>query len=501
MRPELAHLFTRPFWLDEWHTAMVANRATLPELFSDLYRGSDLGPPLLHLIAWTLARIDGHVPPTGARLVSFCSVFAALVFVYLILRRRVGRVSSVAGALAVASHSLVVFHAFEFRYYCLWLGFCAAVAWTLGIDRQLVRSRRRDVALAVLSVLLCLTHWLAAGTLILMCAGAAATFGRDWRAGLRRVAPAVAGLATVVLGLPLVRAQRASVVQVSWMKDPGLRDVLHILDMYWAGAVVIAAVLVILVALVLPSLKSAATGMLSAASRDPSIVAVVALFALPLGMVVVSLSFPAMHTRYSITTALASAPLVACAVEILGLRATGPLQFVAMRAARGGIFLIALVLLWANALSVAIYASQQALTIDASRRYLSQACRQNLPVVFQTRHVMYQTTDGNLGAWGGCQLRYMALSDATIDRIFRPGTTARRFYRFENEIARLHEGIYDYPRVWTEAHVDSLPRFMLFGWDDSLPPGYKSVQAFAKAVFPGHAVTRLTEDVTLFERQ
>ena len=501
MRPELAHLFTRPFWLDEWHTAMVANRATLSELFADQFRGSDLGPPLLHLIAWTLARIDGHVPPTGARLVSFVSVLAAVVFVFLILRRRFGRVSSVAGALAVASHNLVVFHAFEFRYYCLWLGFCAAVAWTLGIDRQVARSRRRDVALAVLSVLLCLTHWLAAGTLILMCAGAVATFGRDWRAGLRRVAPAAAGLVAVILSIPLVRSQRAAVVEVSWMPDPDLGDVLHVLDTYWAGAVLIVAILVILIAYVVPSLKSVTTELLGASARDASVVAVLALFALPLGMIVVSAVFPAMHNRYSITTVLAWAPVVAAAVEILGVRVTRAAQLFAMRAARVGVFLIVLVLLWANGLSAAVFASQQAITIHASRGFLAQACQRNLPVVFQTRHVMYQTTGANLGDWGACELRYVALSDATIDRIFRPGTTPRRFFRFENEIARLHEGIYDYPRVWTEAHVDSLPKFLLFGWDDSLPPGYKDVVAFGSAVFPGHTVTRLTEDVALFERR
>jgi hypothetical protein len=499
---ELAHLFTRPFWLDEWHTALVANRATLAEVFSDLYRGSDLGPPLLHVIAWMLARMGGgHLLPVAARVVSFSAVLVTLVFVFLILRRRVGRVASVAGMLAVASHYFVAFHAFEFRYYCLWLAFCAAVAWTVGLDHQQTRSRRRDVMLAVLSVLLSLTHWLAVGSLVLMCAGAAASFGRSWRAGVRRVAPAAAGVVTVLAFIPFVRAQRASVVEKSWMPDPALSDVLAVLDMYWAGIVLVFAVVIILIAFLVRALKEPVAGLLRSGARDPSIGASLALFALPLGMVVVSIVFPAMHNRYSIATVIAWAPLVALAVELLGQQVPRRGLLVTMRVARVALFLIMVFKLWANALNSAIFASTQAISIDVSRKALDQACRQGVPIVFQTRHVMYPTTDGPLGRTGSCETHYLAMSNGTLDRMFRPGSNPPRFFRFENEIARLHERLYDYPRVWTQAHVDSLPRFLLFAWDDVLPAGYRDATAFGKAVFPDHTVTRLTEGFALFERR
>jgi hypothetical protein len=499
---ELAHLFTRPFWLDEWHTAMVANRATLSEVFSDLYRGSDLGPPLLHVIAWVLARLGGgQLPPTSARIVSFGAIVVTLIFVFLALRRRFGRVASSAGILAIATHYIVMFHMFEFRYYGLWLAFCAAVAWTLGVDAERGRSRRRDIMLGLLSVLLCLTHWLALGSLMLLCAGALVTFGRDWRSGLRRIAPAAAGAVVVMLSIPFVRAQRASVLETSWMRDPGLTEVLAVLNTYWGGFVLSLAVLVILAAFVIPALKTSVTGSIRGAARDPSIGALFAMAGLPLGMVVVSIGFPAMHNRYSIATVLAWAPLVALAVELLGQGVSQRPLLVMMRAARVGMFLLMLFLLWARGLSTAVSASHQAISIDASRRALDHACRQGLPIVFQTRHVMYPTTNGPYGGPAVCETHYLAISDSTLGRMFRPGSNAPRFLRFENEIARLHERIYDYPSVWTQAHVDSLPRFLLFAWDDVLPAGYRDAASFGKAVFPDHTVTRLTEGFALFERR
>jgi hypothetical protein len=55
--------------------------------------------------------------------------------------------------------------------------------------------------------------------------------------------------------------------------------------------------------------------------------------------------------------------------------------------------------------------------------------------------------------------------------------------------------------VATQAYLDSLPRFLLLGWDHSFPAGFKSAELFGKAVFPNHRVTRITGDLSIVERQ
>jgi len=488
MRPEFAHLFTRPFWLDEWHTNLVANRASLTQVFSDLYHGSDMGPPLVHVIAWTLARITGEVTPVGARIVSLLSVLLALLFVFLILRRRFGLAASIAGALAVASHQLVVAHAFELRYYCLWLAFAAGFAWSLTLDSDRVSSRRRDVAVAIMAALLCLTHWLAVLSLGLMCVGAMASFERDWRAGLRRVMPATAGFLAVVLSVPLVLAQRAAVVETSWMPNVTLGIAATTVNTFWGGKILILAVLVILVGLLRAQVKGPLKHSLAGAIRDPGTAALFSLLAVPLLMAILSISYPAMHPRYSIAALLAWAPVVALAVQSIG------------RIARGFFFVVLLLFLWVSLVDLTIEATRFIYSASGGKTALARACGMNLPVVFQVRHLMYPSTDGASRRWARCDTRYLAVPSATLDRMFRGGYLSR-FFRFENEIARLHERLYGYPKVAAQAQLDSVPRFLLVGWDDSFPAGYKSVEHFGGAVFPNHHITRISEDLALLERR
>ena len=490
MRPELADLFTRPFWLDEWHTNLVANRSSLTQVFSDLYHGSDMGPPLVHVIAWTLARITGEVTPVGARIVSLLSVLLALTFVFLILRRRLGAAASIAGALAVASHHLVVAHAFELRYYCLWLALAAGFAWALSLDSDRVRSRRRDIVVAIMAVLLCMTHWLAVLSLGLMCVGAVASYGRDWRTGLRRVMPATAGFLAVALSVPLVLAQRSAVVETSWMPDVTLGIVLGTLNTFWGGKILVLAVLVILVGLLRVQAKGPLKQTLVGAIRDPGTAALFSLLALPLLMAILSIGYPAMHSRYSIAALLAWAPVVAVAVQSVG------------RVMRGIAYVVLLLFLWVSLVDMTIEAHRFAYSATAGKAALARACGMNLPVVFQVRHLMYPSTDGASTRWRGarCDTRFLAVSNATLDRMFPRGHLSR-FFRFENEIARLHERLYGYPKVAAQAQLDSVPRFIVVGWDDSFPAGYKSVEHFGAAVFPTFRVSRINEDLALFERR
>src|SRR5690349_17107182 len=128
MRNDLGILFTRPFWLDEWHTILVARRDSLRQVFSDLYNGSDFGPPFTHVVAWAYGKAFG-LTPVPLRLLSFTFVIAGLVFLFFALRRRFDGFASLAGVLAVASHQLVVSQSLEWRFYAPWVTFACALAW------------------------------------------------------------------------------------------------------------------------------------------------------------------------------------------------------------------------------------------------------------------------------------------------------------------------------------------------------------------------------------
>ena len=222
---------------------------------------------------------------------------------------------------------------------------------------------------------------------------------------------------------------------------------------------------------------------------------------MPIGMVAATVVVTTTHNRYAMVTVLAWAPLVAFAVDVLGQRVPRIPARIAMGTARGLVVALALFLIWANTINAAVFASREAIAVHVRRRGLDHVCRDGVPVVFQTRHLMYPTTNGPYNRPGRCELRYLALSNETVGRMFLSGSKPDRFLRFENEIARLHERLYDYPRVWTDAQVNALPRFLMFGWDEILPSAYRDAAAFGKAVFPNHTVTRLTEGFMLFERR
>src|SRR5687767_6878006 len=171
MRDDLWVLFTRPFWLDEWHTILVARRDSIGQIFSDLYHGSDFGPPFTHLVAWAYGKIFG-LTPVSLRILSLAFVLTGLVLLFFALRRRFDAMPSLAGVLAVASHQLMISQSLEWRFYAPWVMFACALAWAFTIDDDKAVSRRRDVAIALSAMGMVTSHWFGVITLGLMTAAA-----------------------------------------------------------------------------------------------------------------------------------------------------------------------------------------------------------------------------------------------------------------------------------------------------------------------------------------
>src|SRR5688572_29061049 len=125
-----AILLTRPFWVDEWFTFLVTSRSNAFAMLPDLASGADGGTGVFHGAIWLVRRIAGS-DPAVLRAFSLACVLSALLLVYALLRRHVGRDAAVVAVLAVGAHPLVVAHSYEARFYGPWLLCAAFYAWTL----------------------------------------------------------------------------------------------------------------------------------------------------------------------------------------------------------------------------------------------------------------------------------------------------------------------------------------------------------------------------------
>ncbi len=462
----------------------------MTEVLADLRAGSDFAPPLLHFIVWLMHRAFGTVTPAIAHTFSFLCVVGGLVFVYLTLRRRFDRLPSLIGPLAILSHRLVVRHAFELRFYAPMLLFCGALAWLLSLDADRPVSRRRDIAIAFTAVLLCTVHWFGVLSLGLLAAGAVASFGSRWKEGLRRVAPASAGIVALLACLPLFLGQRASITEPTWIPDLNMVQVTLMANLVWFAATPLVATAVLLVGYLRRSTRAARGAAIGSALRDPGFAGLLALTLMPVLLVVISIRQPSMIPRYTITALLAWAPLLALAAQSL------PRWPRAAAVAWVG-FSLLLVLGRATG-------EQRVWSIYIANgvSQLRQACRMNLPVLFQSRQLMYPVA---LQHRDECRLaRVLEFGDPALDLLYPAGspmTPWRRFTRVEGEFARMHERLYGFPLVSNLADLDTVPRFVFVSSNNTLPAGYRDIRSFGPVAFPHHRFRRVGEVLTLFERQ
>ena len=484
MRPDLSLLFDRPFWLDEWHAVLPASRPSLGAVLSDLHAGSDFAPPFLHVSLWLLRVITGggELTPTLARSFTAACVVGAIVLVYLTLRRSFAVAPSVAGALVCATHGLVIAYAFEARFYAPWLLWAAAFAWALACHPEersdegsavAPRSRRRDIAIALSSIGLCTSHWFGVITLGLMCLGAVIALRREWRAAVRLLLPAVAGLVSLAVSLPLFFGQRGAIREKSWIAELSWAQFRDLILMYWSSTPLLLALAAVAAALLLPRFKEPLRAAALPALRDPSIAALIAVAAMPFVQTIISIKQPAMLPRYGLTAVLAWAPLVSLAVQMLP------------RAARVAcVFLLSLGVLLQIGSQLGVQRGVNEMVANDGR-LLRDACASKAGVAFVTRVQMYYYTDELRQSCS--QGAYLILPPETLARLFAgPNAFAQRQHRTEAEFALLHQRLYGFPRTVTPAQLDSLPHFVVMVEPWSIPRDAAGREFFSRVVFPRH---------------
>lgn len=515
-----AVLWTRPLWFDEiCCTLFVVEGAASPvEVVRRVAAGMDYAPPLLHLIVWSAGRIAGEVTPVVLRAVSFACVSGALLFTYFALRRRFAPSPSAAGVLAVASHALVIAHAFEGRFYGPWLLFAAAFAWVLGSDPQRRSSGRRDVGIAIAAVLLATIHWFGIVSLALM-ATAAALAARargtatsldspdpgppPWTTALRHVAPAALGAAALALCLPLMLSHRASALALDalWVPSLSAAQVGVIVRLFFLSTVPIAALVLLLIATLRdsparepddagdsPSPASPRGAPRRRVLGDPSLAALAALALFPVALGAISVVLqPSMLDRYAIVTVLAWAPLAAAAAATLP------------RAGRLAVVAFAALMTVLAARRVIAEKREFARMVALDSAAYERAATMDMPVVFASLHTAYPVAGPRRAER---RARFLELPDSTIsDMIPQPRLAwLRRHVTIERNIARGHARAYGFPVLVSQAQLDTARAFVLVGSDESFPRLYKRLDLFAARVFPRHRARRLTDNLALFER-
>lgn len=487
-----AILFTRPFWVDEWFTVLVTSRSSAFAMLSDLASGADGGTGLFHGAIWLVRQLVGAAPVV-LRAFSLLCVFGALLLVYALLRRRVGRDAAIVGILAVGSHAMVVAHSYEARFYGPWLLCAAFYAWTLGRATE-PASARAKLAQALAAALLCGIHFYGVLSFVPMVIGAIASQGLGrWRSTLRALAPSVAGVVMVLAIAPLALAQKRSFTVKTWIPEFDLAQLGALLKEYWFAGVPLVLVTAVTIAWLVRRGSASEANPLAAARSilaEPGIAALAALAAVPLALALVSIAGqPSMLSRYTIVSALWWAPVTAIAIEYLG-RIPG-------RIARLAFVWMWLVAYTGEVRSKMLFAAE----VSASRNAMRIAGDSTL-VLTPSVHMMYPLVAESLG--GTSRLRFLALPDSMLARIFPARTSTERdggAAYAERDLARIHSSRFAFPVVLDPASTDTLPTFMVLGSQLRLRPGFRDLNQFAADVFPEWELTLLGPELGILRRK
>jgi hypothetical protein len=219
-------------WLDEHSLGRSPTTRASTHAMAAVRGGVETNPPTMYLILWPIAKAIGGLNEVGLRVFAFASIVTALAGVYTICRHCFGPLESLVGALALAAHPLIVFHAFEAR-------FLRPVAGGNGVVRR-GRScafARRHSKFSDDDARRVRTGDPRRDDALLRRRRGAADFGdrRDFptraqpRQRVPRLIPPTCGLVAALLCVPFVLGQRAGLHVRTWIDPASLSDVKDVL--------------------------------------------------------------------------------------------------------------------------------------------------------------------------------------------------------------------------------------------------------------------------------
>jgi len=463
-------LVTRPFWLDEIHTVLVASAPSVRASIQSLAAGVDFNLPAAYLLYRGVGDIAGELSEVPLRLAAAVCVIGAVTAAYLLLRDRFSRSSAAAGALVVWSQSVVVNSAFEARFYAPWL--LAIGCLLLAVRRAVQRppTLLSSALLALASIITCLVHYF--GVLAWLAAvGVAIAHGRRTLPDTaRRLSPAVAGPVALAGCVPLYLHQRAVLSVPTWIPPVSVGGVLFLLAVLFLPPPTIAA----LVCWVVGSMRSppkSATNRPAYAATTLGAWLLVGQSTVPIVLACVSLfGQPVTQPRYWVAGSLAAAPIVA-AVVTRGGRVLGAV-----------VVAVTLGWSWTSLRNERTAAERQAARVREDIAITTRLSESGELVVFRRRHSLYPVWRARPGL-----ASKVALLDATA---VYPDD---RFLAVERDVARAHLKQFGFPHIMTTGELHDVASFYLIEFYAGRAP--------TRAEFPDHDIRPVAPRVFSISRR
>ena len=462
---------TRPLWLDEIHTRLVAQSATVSEVVRNLAAGADFNPPTVFLLYRAIGALAGGLSETTMRMVAALCVVGALTTVFVLLRERFSRPAAASGVLAVWSQSVVVNAAFEARFYGPWL--LAAGCLLLALRRAVTLERQSwgsSAALAIASIAVCTVHYFGIVSWAAAIAVAVLRVRRNGAATVRLL-PALAGPVATAACIPLYLDQRAALTVATWIPPVTVAGVLLLLSVTLLPPPTIAAVVCGAVESFArrPRPQPPHTERGFAIGLGPALL--LGQVAVPITLAIFSLIVqPATQPRYWIVGAFAAAPIVALAVSF-----TGPVLATVVGVTT---------LVW-SASTVRMErgaAEAHARRIDEDAAVVASSKDSGALVVARRRHTIYPLLEREP------TLRSrLALFDASATK---PDDA---FMAVERDVATAHRRLFGFPRIVTPAGLDSVQTIFFLELDSTKSP--------TRVEFPHHEVTRIARRAYVLDRR
>ena len=308
------NLFGHVLWLDETLTWTIANDPSFAHAMAAVRGGVETNPPTMYLILWPIARVLGGLNEVGLRVFSFASIVTALAGIYTICGHRFGPIESFVGALVLAAHPLIVFHAFEARFYGPWL---AATVWYVVMIMRLRDSKSRSlgsmIVACALAILAATMHYFGVVAVLLISTADVVFDSRPPGPRGRRLIPPACGLAAALLCIPFILGQRAGLHVRTWIEPSSLSEVKDVLVALFGPPSLLVILLATWACIILRGAPDDAN---DASEQSPPDLRVL----IPLGslllfpLLIIAFAFlvqPALKDRYLILAVAPLAPLAA----------------------------------------------------------------------------------------------------------------------------------------------------------------------------------------------
>jgi hypothetical protein len=459
-------MVTKPFWLDEVSTYLVAGTQSLPESIRSLAAGADSNPPTGFLLYRLGALVAGGLSPITARVVTVACVVGALTTVYLLLRDQFSTWPAAIGAMAVWAQQVVMHAAFDARLYGPLLLASGCMLLVLPRTVRHAPTLVSAVSLALVSAVLCTIHYfgiltwgIAIATVVLFGPG-------SWTATIRRLLPSIAGPLALAACAPLYFGQRASLTVPTWMPDLTALGAARLLAIFFLTLPVAIA----LGCWVLIVVRARPTGGLAERVAGRPLTRPFALgplllltqAAVPFVLVAFSILVqPATELRYWIAGTLAAAPVVAFVVS-RGDTLVRWIATVAMVAA-------SVKTMWGEAHRADAFARR----VHEDTRDAMQLSRSGTLIVTRLRDTLYPVLQQHPELNS-----HMAALDAT------PFDSTNRFFVFERDLGRITHRRYGFGNLVTPAELSRLSSFYFIEPQSGGTPTSEE--------FPRHTISRVS---------